>query len=177
MLEKIHPPFYVSRFLKLSIISEKWRLLAKGKNNDTFCYQISCLRCRMISSCTRLKHLHKSVMSIYIFFYLIHTKYLPLDCSWDLENQDKKLNRKSISLFYNAYHDYTDLRAFLFYIKLFIHIFVLSTIPPMSWRFDNWAIYPFQVKPIHENGKLIDVFSKYYFLRVFIFLVNRALKI
>ena len=36
-------------FLKLSNVTKKWRLLAKGKNNDTFYYYISCLRCRMIS--------------------------------------------------------------------------------------------------------------------------------
>ena len=110
---------------------------------------------------TRLKHLHKSMISIYAYIlFFLHTKYSPLDCFWDLENQDKKLKRKFSLVFYNAYHDYTDLQAFPFYIKLFIHVFVLSIILPISWRFDNSAIYPFQVKPIPENEKFINEISE-----------------
>lgn len=58
---------------------------------------------------------------------------LQLDCFWRLESRGKKWGKKFVLLFYNAYHDYTQIQEFLFYIKLFIHVFVLSEILAMSW--------------------------------------------
>ena len=139
-----------------------------------------CNRCRMVLSSTTSK-CSKQIGDEHIRISSIVSQYmqniLQLDCFWPLENRGKKWDKKFVLLFYNAYHDYTQYQELLFYIKLFIHVFVLSEILAMSWYFNRSiypiikAIYPFQVKFIHENEKVIDVFSKWWFFADHPFLV------